>query len=96
MGRDSDRLVDNNDVVVVMNDSHAGNEFGDDHDRRRWFGQFDLEPAASRDSARFSYRLAIDPDQSGRGKVGGLGAREAKESSQRSVNTLTLKAFRYF
>jgi hypothetical protein len=58
MGGDAHRLVDHDDVVVVVHDPEPRNEGGDD--RRRALGRpLDLEPCTRSEAIRLAERDAV-------------------------------------
>ena len=94
VGGHPDRLVDDDEVVVVVDDAHPGHGLGDHLEGRALLAgrQRHLEQVAGTDPVGLAGLLVVDLHVAGRGEVGGLGARDPEEPGQGSVDALPLEA----
>ena len=92
---DADRLVDDHDVVVVVDDRHAGHRLGDQLGAGRGAVLGQRRPPATRRRRTRSdlpTERRSSVDRAGGGQVGGLGAGEAEQPGERGVDALALEA----
>ena len=92
MGRDPDRLVDHDQVVVVVHDAHARHGLGHDLGRLDRPGEVDLEPAPGVDAVGLADRGSVERDPAAGREVGRLGPGHAEQPGQGGVDPLTLQA----
>ncbi len=95
VGGDADRLHDDHDVVVVVDDLHALDGLGDDLDRRSGLRHLHLQPGAPVDPLGLPGHRAVHLDLPGGGQLGGLGAGEAEHAGDGGVDALALQTVRY-
>ena len=85
MGRDTRRLVNHDDVIVVVDDAEVGHRHRD-HTRFLAFFPVDLEPGSARQAVRFSDHATIHTDATGFGNLCREGAREPEHLGQGRVD----------
>ena len=90
--RDTDGLVDDDDVVVRVQNGHALDRFGDHRGLCPGFGHLDLDPAHAGELVRLAHGATVQQDFALGGEVGDRGARDAQESRDAGVDAHAVQA----
>ncbi len=89
----SDRLVDNDEVIVVVHDAEVGDRERDDDGCLPGL-PFDLEPGIGTQPVRFAQRHAVETNPARLRDLGGETARKSQKLRQAGVDSLPGQAVR--
>ena len=97
MGGHADRLVDDHQVVVIVDDSHPGHGFGHHCEActRRRIRQRHLEPGTRVHPIRLPHGSLVDPHRTRRCQVGRLGPGQTEEACESRIDAFSLQAVRH-